>query len=228
MGIAETVPAKFTADESECGIKLSKVSPKGILEVRHFLMPNINHLPGRVKIASSRATQSDDQGWMNPALQRVSEEDKRGVRIDRLLWRVPIDDEHCASLGTNFIPLSGDAAKEYKETQLKREQAKNENELSDVELGEAVLAGKLRIQNLKLAQQYKLISVEDYAAQVGQGRIVDHTGYHLGRNDVAVILLRKLWERELKALAEGRPLKEWTLPPTLRIDLRSDTTADPE
>ena len=93
-----------------------------------------------------------------------------------------------------------------------------------MELGEAVLAGKLRIQDLKLPQHYKLISVEDYAAQVGQGRIVDHTNYHLGRNDVAVILLRKLWRRELKALAEGRPLKEWTLPRTLRVQPSTDSS----
>ena len=27
--------------------------------------------------------------------------------------------------------------------------------------------------------------------------------------------LRKVWERELRALAEGRPLKQWTRPETL-------------
>ena len=86
-------------------------------------MPNINHLPGRVR-TGGRSAQSDGEGWMNPALQRVSEEDKTGVRIDRLLWRVPIDDEHCVSLGTNFIPLTGDAAKEYKETQSRRQNQK--------------------------------------------------------------------------------------------------------
>jgi 5,5'-dehydrodivanillate O-demethylase oxygenase subunit len=217
MGIPESVPSKFTAEESECGIKLSKISPKGVLEVRHFVMPNINHLPGRVRTGGGAAL-PDREGWMNPSLQRVSEEDKGGVRVDRLLWRVPIDDEHCASIGTNFIPLTGDAAKEYEENQASRQPAKGSNDLSDVELGESVLAGKLRIQDLKLSQHYKLISVEDYAAQVGQGRIVDHTNYHLGRNDVAVILLRRLWERELKALAEGRTLKEWKLPRTFRIE----------
>jgi 5,5'-dehydrodivanillate O-demethylase len=218
MGMSEAVPSKFTAEESECGIKLSKISPKGVLEVRHFLMPNINHLPGRVRAGARAKQQSEGEGWMNPALQRVSEEDKGGVRIDRLLWRVPIDDEHCASLGTNFIPLTGEAAKEYKEQQESRQQSKSTNDLNDVELGEAVLAGRLRIQDLKLDQHYKLISVEDYAAQVGQGRIVDHTNYHLGRNDVAVILLRKLWERELRCVAEGGAVKQWTLPRTLRFE----------
>ncbi len=227
MGMAETVPSKFTAEESECGIRLAKVSPKGLLEVRHFLMPNINHLPGRVR-AGGRPATSQGEGWMNPALQRISEEDKSGVRIDRLLWRVPIDDEHCASLGTNFIPLTGDAANEYRENQENRQQPKSDTALSDIALGEAVIAGKLRIQNMDIKENYKLISVEDYAAQVGQGRIVDHTNYHLGRNDVAVILLRKLWERELKALAEGRPLKQWMLPRTLRVAPTTDSASNLE
>jgi 5,5'-dehydrodivanillate O-demethylase len=37
----------------------------------------------------------------------------------------------------------------------------------------------------------------------------------LGRSDVAIILMRKIWLRELRALAEGRPLKTWSLPATL-------------
>ena len=32
---------------------------------------------------------------------------------------------------------------------------------------------------------------------------------HLGRSDRGVFLLRKIWERELKNLAEGRPVKQW-------------------
>jgi 5,5'-dehydrodivanillate O-demethylase oxygenase subunit len=52
--------------------------------------------------------------------------------------------------------------------------------------------------------------VQDYTAQVGQGAIPDRTIEHMGRSDVGVILLRRIWERELRALAEDRPLKQWT------------------
>ncbi|HWP28872.1 MAG TPA: ring-hydroxylating oxygenase subunit alpha, partial [Chloroflexota bacterium] len=45
--------------------------------------------------------------------------------------------------------------------------------------------------------------------QVGQGVIADRTRERLGRSDVQLILLRKIWRRELRALAEGRPLKQW-------------------
>jgi 5,5'-dehydrodivanillate O-demethylase len=42
--------------------------------------------------------------------------------------------------------------------------------------------------------------------------IADRERERLGRSDKAVILLRKIWERELRALAEGRPLKQWCWP----------------
>ena len=55
----------------------------------------------------------------------------------------------------------------------------------------------------------KVLSSE-YATQVGQGTLPDRKNEHLGRSDQTVIMKRKVWERELRALAEGRPLKEWT------------------
>ncbi len=46
-------------------------------------------------------------------------------------------------------------------------------------------------------------------AQCGQGVIVDRTTEHLGRSDNMVIAFRRIWQRELRALEEGRPLKAW-------------------
>jgi 5,5'-dehydrodivanillate O-demethylase len=45
-----------------------------------------------------------------------------------------------------------------------------------------------------------------------QGRITDRAKDKLGRSDKGIILLRRIWERELTALDEGRPLKEWRRP----------------
>jgi hypothetical protein len=59
---------------------------------------------------------------------------------------------------------------------------------------------------------YKQFWIEDYVTIVGQGRIADRAHEHLGRTDVKIILRRKLWQRDLQALAEGRPLTEWTTP----------------
>ena len=84
------------------------------------------------------------------------------------------------------------------------------------DLGPAVLAGKLHMGEIKNQPNLKnLTSLEDYVVQVGQGAIADRSNERLGRIDVGVILLRKAWERELRALAEGGPLKRWTVPEDL-------------
>ena len=50
----------------------------------------------------------------------------------------------------------------------------------------------------------------DEVGQGGQGAIADRNNERLGRSDIAVILLRKIWQRELRALAEGKALKKWS------------------
>jgi hypothetical protein len=48
-----------------------------------------------------------------------------------------------------------------------------------------------------------------------QGAIPDRDLDCLGPADSSVILTRNIWERELKALAEGRPLTRWVRPDEL-------------
>jgi 5,5'-dehydrodivanillate O-demethylase len=81
-----------------------------------------------------------------------------------------------------------------------------------VELAEDVLNGKLRIEDVTKkdpANLKTLTSVEDYVAQVGQGAVANHAGERLGRMDAGILLVRKLWQRELRAMAEGKPMKTW-------------------
>jgi 5,5'-dehydrodivanillate O-demethylase oxygenase subunit len=69
-----------------------------------------------------------------------------------------------------------------------------------------VLSGKStfdRITNPRL---------QDTVICVGQGAIADRSVDRLGSSDAAVILLRKIWRRELRLLAEGRPLTAFTFP----------------
>ena len=54
-----------------------------------------------------------------------------------------------------------------------------------------------------------LVRLQDDVAQVGQGLIAERDGERLGRADVGVIAIRRLWARELAAFREGRPLKQW-------------------
>ncbi len=53
------------------------------------------------------------------------------------------------------------------------------------------------------------MTVQDYVAQRGQGVIYQRRAERLGRSDAGVILIRKLYERELRKLHQGEPLKRW-------------------
>jgi 5,5'-dehydrodivanillate O-demethylase len=59
------------------------------------------------------------------------------------------------------------------------------------------------------------VNIQDVVAQVGQGQIADRDHEHLGRTDVMIALLRSIWLRELQALANGAPLKQWAVPDRL-------------
>lgn len=51
--------------------------------------------------------------------------------------------------------------------------------------------------------------IQDYAVQVGQGPYELRKQENLGRSDTPLILQRKIWIRELQALADGAPLTPW-------------------
>jgi 5,5'-dehydrodivanillate O-demethylase len=55
----------------------------------------------------------------------------------------------------------------------------------------------------------QLTSAQDYVAAVGQGAIVDRTSEHLGKSDLGVAFLRRLYWREIEAMRQGRPTKDW-------------------
>ncbi|MEO6162559.1 MAG: hypothetical protein ABIP88_00330 [Candidatus Binatia bacterium] len=77
------------------------------------------------------------------------------------------------------------------------------------ELRAAVLRGEIRIQDLAGDDKANIVWIQDYAVQVGQGPYVLRKKENLGRSDMPLILQRKLWIRELQALADGAPLTQW-------------------
>ena len=83
---------------------------------------------------------------------------------------------------------------------------------SPLELGQAVITGKLRIEDLKDVHISKLTLVEDVVSQCGQGPIADYKNERMARGDAGTFLRRKVWERELQLFAEGQPLKQWSSP----------------
>src|SRR6266508_3481926 len=77
----------------------------------------------------------------------------------------------------------------------------------------AALAGKLSVHDIE--QRPDIVNIQDHVAQQGQGAIPNREAERLGRSDVAIILLRQIWQRELNALAAGKPLKKWSRPERL-------------
>jgi hypothetical protein len=57
------------------------------------------------------------------------------------------------------------------------------------------------------------VRVQDIAVQAGQGPITDCGNEWLGRSDHAIILWRRILERQLREAAESRLLEEWTPAP---------------
>ena len=63
----------------------------------------------------------------------------------------------------------------------------------------------------------RLFNIQDYVSQVGQGAIPDRSQWHQGAEDVTVVMLRNLWQRELRNLAVGRPTKRWQRPAHISV-----------
>jgi 5,5'-dehydrodivanillate O-demethylase len=134
----------------------------------------------------------------------------KGPERDHLAWRVPIDDESHASFQVDHMHITkGEEGDIYR----RRHAARTGNlGQSYKETAEAVLRGDIRVQDIQGDDAANFIWIQDYVTQVGQGRFADRRSERLIRADAGVLLYRKIWEREVRALAEGRPLKQWFRP----------------
>lgn len=133
----------------------------------------------------------------------------RGAEVFR--FKVPVDDEHLASFEVELFPMSAEEAAKRRANR-RRHGIGGDNE-ARAELARGILAGKRRLQDLDVdpPPAISMFNLQDDVTQTGQGRIRDREHEHLGRSDAYVVLLRSLFQRELRALAEGRPLKHWEL-----------------
>ena len=122
-----------------------------------------------------------------------------------LAWWVPVDDESHIQFTVAAVRMSPELAKQYVE---RRDARLAKRTVSRDELCDKVLKGELTLGDID-KESTDFLRLQDDVAQIGQGRIADHQNERLGQGDKAIILLRKVWARELQALAEGRPLKHW-------------------
>lgn len=128
-----------------------------------------------------------------------------------IAWEVPVDDESHLLVNVDVALFPDEAPRP----------TRSPNWVDPDDLGLEVLTGRLSQHDVTATQAIgevsggrvtDLVKFQDSVSQGGQGRIVDRSTEHLGATDTRVVLWRKLWERELRALAEGRSLKQWYRP----------------
>lgn len=75
-----------------------------------------------------------------------------------------------------------------------------------------ILEGRMRMRDVDPGHPL-LFNIQDNVVLLGQGAVYDgRDTERLGRSDASVILLRKLFERELQALSAGKAMKQWRRP----------------
>jgi 5,5'-dehydrodivanillate O-demethylase len=188
-----------TCEETAYGYATYTTRPGGHTTVGHRLWPNSSY---------GRRTRSTPDGVEANAASLGP-----GVWRGAVAWRVPVDDEHFSSFDVQMTHVKGEYRARYEE--MLRSVAERSVGLLPAEtLGERVLRGELRIEDVedRHVNGNRLFNLQDYCSQVAQGVVADRAHEHLGKEDVTIVLRRSIWRRELRALAEGRPLKQWARP----------------
>jgi 5,5'-dehydrodivanillate O-demethylase len=172
--------AQLSAEESAWGVSYCFTRADGQRRVQQFGMPNVYYMT---------ALPNDPEiGWQ-----------------ESLFWWVPIDDDRHMQFSIHRIPATGATAQRIRERRQKR---RSEIDLAHQTLCQDVLDGRTALSRIDRGR-VDLVRLQDDIAQLGQGRIADRGNERLGRADVGVVAIRRLWSRELAALRDGRPLKSW-------------------
>lgn len=191
-----------TAEETPWGYAGHITMPDGAKSTMQYGMPLLNNIPGGAAIGADA---------------------EMGVWTEHFSWKLPIDD----SRGVQFLVFAAHVPQENMQRYLERAEdrkaklaaaAGTKKRMSIQEAAEAVLAGKLRVEDVGTDDVdppgLGVVMMQDWVTQAGQGVIQqDRRKEKLGSSDATVIMNRKILRRELQALQEGRPLKQWTYDP---------------
>jgi 5,5'-dehydrodivanillate O-demethylase len=126
------------------------------------------------------------------------------------LWNVPVDDVSHRMfflfIAAHLTPEDGESVAEGV-----RSGMMYLSELPSVEeVVLAVLTGKMQFDDVE--SRPDLVLIEDGIVLLGQGVIPDRSKNRLGSSDAAIVLLRKIYAREMAALGEGRPVTRFGKP----------------
>jgi 5,5'-dehydrodivanillate O-demethylase len=126
------------------------------------------------------------------------------------LIHTPIDDEHQWVFQAQHVDVPQAEREAYMEHHREFHARLDANPADAV--AKEILAGRKTLAEVKANDEFPAMArLEDQCAQPGQGAIADRGAEWLGRSDKGIIQLRKIWARELQALAETGRSKEWSV-----------------
>jgi 5,5'-dehydrodivanillate O-demethylase len=128
----------------------------------------------------------------------------------KVVWTVPINDQKHQSFDVTLTPLTGEAGHAYEQSRKRQQESEAETRW---DLAEKILAGEMTVEDLSQDMgAYTSFTIEDYVTQVGQGPLKGRGEEQVAVSEERLIMLRKLWMREVAAMLEGKPLTEWKMP----------------
>jgi len=125
-----------------------------------------------------------------------------------LAYRVPIDDVSTLSFTVNRI------------SSYEKEAARVVASEDYVELTRRVTSGEITLDDVDPSHPL-LPVIQDTVSIGGQGIIADREHENLGQSDIGVAMLRRIWEREMKAISNGEPLKQWYRPQDFSFNMHA-------
>jgi len=143
-------------------------------------------------------------------------------------WRVPRDDDSAIRFNLDALPRH-DAERFAARIKAGTAGPRDESDAfrpprAVADAAADLIAGRENMRDLKARSEtmnhFYLTNIQDCAVLASLGPPAQRTFDELlGGTDLSVALMRRLWLRELKAFAEGRPLKEWQRPDYLWADI---------
>ena len=179
---------KVDGKETEYGILQTGTRGDGTVRYTHFLMPTM-------------------LSFVHPAADPVVTDWPL-----YLSFRVPINDALHKSFVIELFPVKPADRDGFRA----RRQAMKAQVAAlppAAEIAAAILAGKLRLKDV--LDRPDIVNIQDHVSQVSQGTVADRGAERLGRSDSAIVVLRRLWERDLRAVAEERAPHPWRYPEKL-------------
>ena len=178
---------QISVEETPWGLKYMGLRPKsGKRLVSYFGMPNMVHAKGP----------KNDPGV-----------DFR----EFMAWWVPIDDERHTQF--TVVAVRGKSREQFEGYLGRQMELRKKRDLDREALTRKVLTGEVTMDEVD-QERVHVLFLQDDVAQAGCGLIHERPAERMGRSDLGVIAVRKLWMRELRAFANGEPLTTWQYDPS--------------